>query len=445
MIALFLSGCSYSQTGIEAMLKPPKLSDEQNKIYNALEASVGNSAKGAIKLVYPRKGDFTSAFVKNNLDAESTQETIVFYETAGSATATIPIRINVLDQQNGEWVSVSDIATVAGASEVEKVYFVSIQQQVYMVAGFNLSNSTDKSLAIYSFEEGMLRERYSTKCTNFEVIDLNDDKESELVTILTQRSETDPGSKTVTAELRRITGYGSSVVLSTVELDPAVTEYKNILKGKLEDGRPALYLDGLRGANYYSTEILACRGDTVRNLMYQGADEENLIDQTIRTGGVLPLDLDGDEVLEIPVRVPAPGYEDAEAHQQEYLTQWYIYQSSAQGGWLSLAHTTYVAGTLNYLFTIPEEWLSFVSVAYVSTDRELFFYETGWDGGRERDIFSIKVVDNAFYQKEAAAKGYQLLLDYGQIVYTYKLGPAAEDYGVTGELIEENFLLHKMQ
>ena len=55
--SLTLSGCAYGQTGIDGMLKPPKLSDQQNEIYAALQASVGKN----ITLKYPRTGDFTSA------------------------------------------------------------------------------------------------------------------------------------------------------------------------------------------------------------------------------------------------------------------------------------------------------------------------------------------------------------------------------------------------
>lgn len=72
--ALVLSGCSYGQTGIESLLKPPKLSDQQNEIYTALQASIGKN----ITLKYPRTGDFTSAFLIANIDEESTQEAIVF-------------------------------------------------------------------------------------------------------------------------------------------------------------------------------------------------------------------------------------------------------------------------------------------------------------------------------------------------------------------------------
>lgn len=444
-ILLLLGGCAYDQTGIDALLTPPKLSDEQSRIYTALEASLGASAKGGIKLVYPRKGSYTSAFVKNNLDSESTAETVVFYEVANSSTATIPIRINVLDQQNGEWISVSDVATVAGASEVEKVSFISIQQQVYMVAGFNLATTTEKAVVIYSFEEGMLKEKYSAKCANFDVVDLNDNKTPELLLITSQRDESLPNNKLVTAELRRITNHGNALLLSSAPLDPSVTEYRNLVQGRLTDGRPALYLDGLRGANYYVTEVLACQGNRLENLMYQGPDGENLVEQTLRAGGVRPADLNGDGVVEIPVRVPAPGYEDSEVHQQEYLTLWYVYRSNQGKGELSLSSTSYAAGTLNYLFVLPTGWLDRVSMEYVSTDRELVIYEYTPEDGRGQDVLSIKAVDNADYQREAAEKGYSLLKDYGQIMYTYKLGPGAEKLGATPDLVQANFILQKFQ
>lgn len=441
-----LGGCAYDQTGIDALLKPPKLSDEQSRIYTALEASLGASAKGGIKLVYPRKGSYTSAFVKNNLDGESTAETVVFYEVANSATATIPIRINVLDQQqNGEWISVSDVATVAGASEVEKVSFVSIQQQVYMVAGFNLATTAEKAVVIYCFEEGMLKEKYSAKCANFEVLDLNGDRNPELLLITSQQDESLPNNRLVTAELRRITSHGSALLLSSVLLDPTVTAYRNLVGGKLADGRPALYLDGLRGANYYVTEVLACRGNRLENLMYQGPEGENLVEQTLRAGGVQPMDLNGDGVVEIPVRVLAPGYEDSEMHQQEYLTLWYVYREHAGRGELSLSSTSYAAGTLNYLFILPKSWVDRVSMEYISTDRELVLYEFTPEAGRGQDVLAIRAVDNADYQREAAEKGYSLLKDYGQMMYAYKLGPGAAALGATPDLVQANFILQKLQ
>ena len=84
LAVLLLTGCSYTQTGIDSMLKPPKLSEEQNKIYNALVSSVSKT----VKLKYPRSGEFTSAFVVRDMDNEPTQEALVFYESSGSGGTT---------------------------------------------------------------------------------------------------------------------------------------------------------------------------------------------------------------------------------------------------------------------------------------------------------------------------------------------------------------------
>ena len=99
VVMFLLTGCNYTQTGIEDLLKPPKLSEQQNEIYTALQASTGSN----IRLVYPRKGDFTSAFLINNIDDESTQEAIVFYMREDNVNATNTLRINVLDHamENG--------------------------------------------------------------------------------------------------------------------------------------------------------------------------------------------------------------------------------------------------------------------------------------------------------------------------------------------------------
>ncbi len=439
LTAVFLfTGCSYNQTGIDSLLKPPKLSDEQNKMYNALEAALGSSAKGGIKLKYPRNGDFISAFVKSNLDDESSQEAIVFYEVANSATATMPLHINVLDQQNGEWVSTADITTVAGASEVEKISFITIQQKVYIVAGFNLTSTTDKVVVLYSYEEGMLREKFRISCNNYEVVDLDDNKESEIVAMTSKKSEGE--NKTATAELWRITDTGNAFPLSTAVLDPNVTEYTKIIKGKLRDGRTALYLDGFRGTNLYTTEILTCQGQQILNLMYQGADQENLISSTARNYGASSTDLDGDGVVEIPVRIVAPGYESSEKHQQEYFTQWYVYENKG----LTLSRTTYVAGTLGYIFTLPETWLGKVTVQYLSNESELTFYEYKEGGGWGEKLLSVKVVKYANMQKEATEKGYAMLKDYGQIMYVYKIERAGMRMGITAGLVERSFKIYKM-
>ena len=150
--SLTLSGCAYGQTGIDGMLKPPKLSDQQNEIYAALQASVGKN----ITLKYPRTGDFTSAFLIANIDEEQTQEAIVFYENTDTVNVTMNLRINVLDQTKDGWVSVYDAGV--SAADVDKVNFIQSNGSTFLVIGFNLSGNTEKLVVVYRYQDGRLEE-----------------------------------------------------------------------------------------------------------------------------------------------------------------------------------------------------------------------------------------------------------------------------------------------
>ena len=70
----FFTGCDLTLSTIDNLIKPPKLSEEQNRIDTALKASVGDN----ISLVYPKTGDYKSAFIVENIDEEETSEAIVF-------------------------------------------------------------------------------------------------------------------------------------------------------------------------------------------------------------------------------------------------------------------------------------------------------------------------------------------------------------------------------
>ena len=73
--AVLLTGCDMG-TSVEPYLKPPKLSEQHEQIYNALINTEGSK----INLKYPKSGSYLSAFVVSDIDDEPTEEAIVFYE-----------------------------------------------------------------------------------------------------------------------------------------------------------------------------------------------------------------------------------------------------------------------------------------------------------------------------------------------------------------------------
>ena len=72
---LCFSGCSIG-INVDTMLTPPKLSGEQEQIYQALEDAAGTG----IRLKYPKSGSYLSAFIIADIDADDSDDAIVFYE-----------------------------------------------------------------------------------------------------------------------------------------------------------------------------------------------------------------------------------------------------------------------------------------------------------------------------------------------------------------------------
>lgn len=423
--ALVFSGCSYTQTSVDSLLTAPRLSDQQNEVYAALEASVGKN----IDLVYPQKGDFTSSFVINNIDSESTQEAIVFYESQNGAAASMPLRMNVLDRENGKWVSKYD--TAIEADSVEKIEFININQKIYIIAGFNHLSKTEKTVSVFYYADGVLNQSYSAACTDFAVCDLNGDSKSELLTIIQSKTGE---VRTVTAYLNQINSNSVSV-MAQAAMDSNVTSYAAIKNGKLKDGTPAVYMDGLKGTNL-CTEILAFQDKRLKNLIYSENEEDNLIEQTNRSYGSLSMDLDNDGVYEIPRIVPALGYEMLPSLQQQHLTEWYNYVN----GRLRLKKTTYISYSLGYIFTMPRRWLDKVQIDYISGENEISFYDYENIDDYDSLLLTIKVVRRKDYQS-VREDGYQLLRDNGMLMYTYKIYDTLSNVKVTEDDIINNFSL----
>ncbi len=151
-VLLSFGGCT-SFVGVEGLLSPPQLEGDQQEIYNALCRSV----TGEPDLVYPIKGKYKSAITLLNIDDEESMEAIAFYatsqNTAGGIT-TMPIRVNILDLRDGNWVSVYDMGV--DADEVEKLDVVRSKGQRYLAVGYNYAGTPEKQVKIYRYADNIL-------------------------------------------------------------------------------------------------------------------------------------------------------------------------------------------------------------------------------------------------------------------------------------------------
>ncbi len=166
----FLSGCTVFDGSLESLMYPPKLTETQTAVYNALKLSTGDQ----IELVYPAGGEYRSAFVLYDLDGEKTDEAIVFYREKNlSENGESGLRMNFLDQEGGIWTSVTD-RPVAG-TKIEDVSFYNFDGTVRVGVVCSVLAQSEKSLSLLKYSDGYVEEQFKTTFSFMETDDLDND------------------------------------------------------------------------------------------------------------------------------------------------------------------------------------------------------------------------------------------------------------------------------
>ena len=162
LFPLLLTGCSV-EINVDPMLTPPKLSGEQEQIYQALQEAAGSD----IRLKYPKSGSYLSAFIIADIDEESGEEAIVFYEKNSLSPA--GLRINILDKIDGKWQSICDRS--AEGSEIEKVMISQLgsSDRINIIVGYSTANQSEKYLSVYAYENSYLEQTLTHSYALFDV------------------------------------------------------------------------------------------------------------------------------------------------------------------------------------------------------------------------------------------------------------------------------------
>ena len=212
-VLVLFSGCTIV-SGIETYLKPPRLSEQHEQIYNALINAEGSK----ISLKYPKSGSFLSAFVVANIDDEPTDEAIVFYEKTnltGSDLSTL--RINFLDQVNGKWNSVYDFATEG--TEVERVFISKLGASDITNIIIGISSQTEKTAELFFYDGKTKPEPKSLgNYSVMDVTDINGDLENELIMISSGPSGNTAQLKWLDADSTMVSGPVLELTENTADI-----------------------------------------------------------------------------------------------------------------------------------------------------------------------------------------------------------------------------------
>lgn len=357
--ALLLCGCSVS---VESLLSPPKLDSEQSAIYDALKLSKG----GEVNLKYPVSGQYRSAVVVKDIDNEETDEAIVFYKASNVSDSGSSLRVNFLDQQNGEWVSVYDFAALG--SEIEKVQFSDLGDGgTSIIVTYALQNSSDLATSIFKYDIENPSEVFKSRHTYMELIDLNEDGSNEVFLINQDRA-----AGTGSVQLLGWNSDGVFTALSSAPLESNFSKCESVTLGTCDDtGYKGIFIDYSLTDGTFGTSLLVCKDRSIY-------PTEIIPEQfTRRTNTYTPLllskDIDGDGIIEIPSTSPFPGYEGLSEPEQVNMTIWYQYMSQEET--VNPEYFSYISIRNDYMLKIPPRWIGLVSVTVSIGDGTVTFSE----------------------------------------------------------------------
>lgn len=356
LCAVFMSGCSLGGS-VDSLLSPPKLSEEQTAVYDALIKAAGKD----IRLKYPRSGEYRSAFVFADIDGEPDREAVVFYEKAAETEGGGNVRINIIDRRGGKWTSVYDHA--GAGTGIDRILFSELGEsgRQNVIIGYTLL-SGERSVQIYSYGDGLLATEYSDTYSTMFTADLERNGKNELILVR-------PGNQMRKASLSSVSSdpeSGEITETSSVALDETATEFVSVAAGYVGKETPAIFIDGLSGGQL-TTEIIYSVDGQLRNPLYLG--ESGLIEKTRRPSGYPCTDIDLDGVIEIPTLSLFPGYFEDSAGTKLYSTDWNVFDNYS----ITKKYSSFYNVSEGYCFILPSRWDGVVTVKRDAATGEAVF------------------------------------------------------------------------
>lgn len=359
-LMLGLPACAFSAS-VETLLSPPRLTVEQEQIYRALQAAVGNT----ISLKYPKSGERLSAFTVDDLDGDGSDEAIVFYTVNRTNTEENPLRLCLLAQENGVWRAMAEYP--AAGAEVDRfdIETLGSNPRKNLIIRYSMVDGANHTVEVLHYDEMALTRTLSLPYAALAIRDLNGDGTRELLVLSGMKAES-----SATATVYYLDENGN-YLRSQAALPEAVTEITSIGYGMLPESSgagviPAVYVDGASGATTAQTVVLTyC--DSLLSVVY--ADIPDRFPNTAHPVSWVTADIDGDGEREIPVQTSFYGYTGADVSSPLSMTNWYV----CRGGLLMRERSSYYAAAEGYVFLMPQRWERRVTA--VQEKNEIVFCE----------------------------------------------------------------------
>ncbi len=422
---LSLSGCDIFTADTAELLSPPALIGDMLPINEALKRSEGSE----FSFQYPSRGNYRSAVVQHDVDKDGILEAFAFYSTQNREMA--KMNINMVANKNGDWKSVAKQEIVAGG--VDRIDFSDLDGDGVdeILVGWEIYGTSELKLAVYSIGENSLTQRMLEQYTHFVSCDLDKNDVNEILIV-----RAFPAESKNSAHLFSLTSVGVSQV-SSCQLDGTAKTLNHPIVAPLSNGENAVYIDEIKGIGATTEVIFLEKGQLVNPLLDKDANETTA---TLRIATLECRDINGDGILEIPVRREVPTVTRTSEGEKQYLTDW----CSFNGTSLTSQLLTYTSVGEGYYYIIPTKWINQMAILRDEANSltEIYRFNTEENVSAERLLYirSVKKSDwdKGVYKNQDVTE----IVNNGETSYICYLSAAAIADGVTEEKVKNDLKLY---
>ena len=416
-VVVLLSGCMLT---VDEMYRVPKRSDA----YHALQSAVDEAMLG-MSYCAPSSGENRQTIQIADLDGDGTSEYVLF----AKSTEEKPLRIMVFRNQNGSFVHVDTVE--CNGTAFDRVEYVDMDGQpgVEIVIGRQLSDQVLRSASVYKFHNNELTQLVGVNYTKLMTVDLDGDNIWELFLLRPGQTDADVGI----AELYRVRD-GVMERYNEAAMSQPAEKIKRIIVGKLDGGKPAVYVASAVDENSLVTDVYSVYEGKLVNvalLHKTGTDVK-----TMRNFYVYADDIDNDYVIELPSLIPMKPMTAGDSIDSHQLIRWYAMSPEGEEVDKMYTYHNFVDG---WYLQLDSAWSNrlFVEMA----DNAYVFYL--WDESYKTSekVFTIYAITGQNREEQGSVEGKFIIHKTESVVYAGRMERNAGDYELTSELVIDHFRL----
>ena len=414
--AVTLSGCT--SMSLEAdLLTPPKATGT----LAAIQSMIEKDADGSYTMLSPLSGEFQNGIIRHDIDSNDTEEAIALYVTSDKQP-----RLLVAEDKDGYQLVGS---TAMYSDKLREISFADIDAdgREELLICYDDPDS-GSALEVFHIGNGVTVSKAAKGFGDFITGDFDGDSSIDILTL-------DPPRKQNTQAHLMIYTDGAFSEKSACGIDSDVTAYINLSYGNLSEDLSGAVVEGQLLDGTYTTQLLYY--DAAAHLLVNPMLQNSGYAQSKRTAAVTAMDIDDDDIIEIPVCAPMDHLKTEEPDTICNLVHWCEYEPELMD--LSSKQTAILCEKLGFALNLSAERLASATGRYTGDDT-VTLYRVTYDKAGEPVIGKEQLTIHRHSKNEfdSTLTAEANLYEGSQYVYTYILG---ENSPFNHDEIESGFKL----